>query len=360
MRGLVGVWIPGVTTEDLATGTRATPFNNGGRPVSTPGGNPTRRFTKASSDGLTLGTRFLPTGATGVSVAVLYTPVAGATNGQLLSRDDAGLGRSFISGHNEGGNDYLYLFMSGGDVNLSAASDASGSERLLVGGYNGVLGGAFLLRNGVQLVGPGTAAGKSINSSTGPTTLGYRTYSGSNNPLDGDITLAFLWGRSIYHSGGDGPSEANDHKELVRDPWQVFTWRSSPSVYVFGSGVGGGPPAQDIGASTGTITLTGVAGAISPSGGPTIGAATGTITLTGVAGAITSGAPTIGAATGTITLTGVAGAISASGSAPVGAATGTITLSGVPGAISGLVPAPVDVSVVVDQVLSVEVTVDRG
>lgn len=41
------------------------------------------------------------------------------------------------------------------------------------------------------------------------------------------------------------------------------------------AGTGTNGSAQDIGAATGTITLSGVAGAITPAGGPTIGAATG-------------------------------------------------------------------------------------
>jgi|GEM_PF-3576170 len=96
-----------------------------------------------------------------------------------------------------------------------------------------------------------------------------------------------------------------------------------------------GVSTQNIGAATGTITLTGIPGAISAAGSVAIGAATGTITLSGVAGAISSaGSLSIGAATGTIALTGVSGAISGSGAVSIGAATGTITLTGIAGAIT--------------------------
>lgn len=96
-----------------------------------------------------------------------------------------------------------------------------------------------------------------------------------------------------------------------------------------------GGATQNIGAATGTITLTGIPGAISAAGAVSIGAATGTITVAGVAGAISSaGSLSIGAATGTITLTGVSGAISGSGAVSIGAATGTTTLTGIAGAIT--------------------------
>ena len=96
-----------------------------------------------------------------------------------------------------------------------------------------------------------------------------------------------------------------------------------------------GGAAQNIGAATGTITLTGIPGAITAAGSVAIGAATGTITLSGVAGAISpSGSSPIGASVGTITLTGVAGAISSAGSLTIGGVVGTITLSGIAGAIT--------------------------
>lgn len=140
--------------------------------------------------------------------------------------------------------------------------------------------------------------------------------------LDGSVVAVMVWTRAL---------RSDEIAALYNDPFQHL---ERPYTTIILNGGVSGTPAQNIGASTGTITLTGVAGAITPSGGPTIGGATGTITLTGVPGAITPGGANIGGATGTVTLTGVAGAISASGAASIGAGTGTITLTGVPGAIS--------------------------
>ena len=133
---------------------------------------------------------------------------------------------------------------------------------------------------------------------------------------------------------------ASEIQQLHRSPTSpVEEFRGRRTVIILNSGTGAAT--QTIGASTGTITLSGVTGAIAPSGSAPIGASTGTITLSGVTGAIApSGSAPIGASTGTITLSGVTGAIAPSGSAPIGAATGTITLTGVAGAIS--IPAGTD------------------
>lgn len=215
---------------------------------------------------------------------------------------------------------------------------ATGSNRLTKSGltsYNGIWSftagpaGMSMWLNGVKLAESTTAVTRDNSFFAGFWLLNGNVGAAMPSSLTGcdNAVIPFFY----IHDRQLLPAEIERLHGSPTAP--LDTYPSRRTVVILNGGVGG-TPAQDIGASTGTITLSGVAGAITPAGGPTIGAATGTITLTGVNGAITSGATTIGSATGVVTLSGVAGAISPAGGPTIGAATGTITLTGVAGAIS--------------------------
>lgn len=250
-------------------------------------------------------------------------------------------------------SDGTVYFDWGGSTGANRVTKAG----LGTGNFNGVWsftsGSALRIWKDGQLLSTGSGAATRIDADLDSVWL-FNGNSGGTLPSavtgqdNAVIPFFYLYNRELT---------ATELQQLARSPYSpVEEFRGRRTVIILNSGTGAATQtigaatgtitlsgvtgaiapsgSAPIGASTGTITLSGVTGAIAPAGGPTIGAATGTITLTGVNGAITSGATTIGSATGVVTLSGVAGAISPAGGPTIGAATGTITLTGVAGAIS--------------------------
>lgn len=272
-QGLVGFWVPGVSSQDLVSSLRATPFNSGGRRVFSKNGNPARRFTSANSEGLTPGTSSQYNPTTGLTAAALYTPTTSASNAILIARDDNALGRGFILSHNEGSAEKFVIFNSAGaaTVNINTGSVATATERMIMGCFNNDVGGSALIRDGVALAGSGATAPFTFKSTTGATTIGYRTYSGSTFPFDGDLTIVALWNRSLYTRGSTSV-EIRDYKDFSNDPWQLLTWKPATQVFILGSGVSS--------SVTGTIASTLADVTSSISGTVTPPAVTGTIAVT--------------------------------------------------------------------------------
>lgn len=262
-QGLVGLWLPGVSPLDLTTGVVAARAGNGGTRVATKNGNVGQRFRRASSDGLNLGTaaRYNMTNGSGLSIAVLYTPTT-SSDGMLVARDDNSAGRGFTLSHNllAAGDDFVVYNAGGvGIVALNHVTPlTTATERMLIGAWNNVGTGASVLTRDGVVVASSSPSIQANAVTTGATTIGYRTYSGFNNPIDADFTLVGLWNRSIYHLGGSA-RESTLHRDFVADPWQILTWRQSPSVFVLTPGGATQALAGTIGATSsisGTLSLT--------------------------------------------------------------------------------------------------------
>ena len=188
-----------------------------------------------------VGTSFSSAGGTGVSVGTsaaynpsdmtvfcIFTPATVAATSQLMSRDDASLGRSFTFDlHSSAGFGLRFYVNGGGSVGTNELREgvtaASGRRYVAAATLSGAV--SKLYSNGYVVASSVSFPAK--NASTGDTQIGRRTYSGFNEPANGVMPICLMWSRAL--------SEAEIRSVSV-NPWQIF---APISRNVFAEVVGG-------------------------------------------------------------------------------------------------------------------------
>jgi hypothetical protein len=161
--------------------------------------------------------------------SVISTVIGSGNEYVLISRDDASLGRAYCLTLNGGNNWGIRAFINGGvagGVIFEGVQPSVGVPHTAAFSYSG--GVENLYRDGIRLTG---ATGlPAVASTTGPTQVGIRSYSGSRSPMNGYISLSLIYNRAL--------SDA-EVKSLSNNPWQIFTPISSPIWVTSTSGATG-------------------------------------------------------------------------------------------------------------------------
>ncbi len=208
--GLVGYWKfdEGTNTGAILdssgngfTGTRrgtgAVVWTNSTLPSNITFNDPFAMQFNGISDYVNVGNSALlnPQSAMSFSAWVRFRSLPADTESWIIARDDASLGRSFAIGRNGGvGHNTFELQVNGGDLIRNQGDALTTGTWLHLAVTGSPTDGWKSFINGVQ---QGAASWLAPNATTGNTTIGERSYAGSEGFLDGIIDDVRLYNRAL-------------------------------------------------------------------------------------------------------------------------------------------------------------------